>query len=275
MSSIKISACIITYNHETYLRECLDGAINQNVDFDYEIVIGEDRSTDKTLAICKEYAQKYPKLIKLFIRERNLGMTGNWVNTIENCRGQYIALCEGDDYWTDPNKLQQQVDYLDNNPNYVGSFHNVIATNEMDSNSKPKPWRTYNKDTFNLIDTFSKIALFHTCSFVFRNKLFEFPEWFHHVKSADMSLFSIVASQGRLKLLPGNMGVYRKNDGGVTHNEHLKDYHSNRLILWNYVNQHYDYNYKDDIEKVITFHNSELKKLDNSLLGKLRRKFNI
>lgn len=135
MSEIKVSACIITYNHEFFIRECLEGAINQKVNFEYEIVIGEDFSSDKTKQICIEYAEKYPNLIKFLSREKNLGMSTNWVNTIQNCEGKYIAICEGDDYWSDLSKLQKQVDILEANPHLVGCFHN----------SEERYWNDYSK----------------------------------------------------------------------------------------------------------------------------------
>ena len=121
---MKVSACIITYNHENYIRECLEGSINQINYYDYEIVISDDKSSDNTLQICLEYASKYPNLIRILPSESNLGMIGNWIKSISNCKGEYIALCEGDDYWTDPYKLQKQVDFLEENPSYVMSFHN-------------------------------------------------------------------------------------------------------------------------------------------------------
>ena len=121
---MKVSACIITYNHENYIRECLEGAINQIIDYDYEIVISDDKSSDNTLQICLDYASKYPNLIRILPSESNLGMIGNWIKSISNCKGEYIALCEGDDYWTDPYKLQKQVDFLEENHDYVMSFHN-------------------------------------------------------------------------------------------------------------------------------------------------------
>ena len=92
MKGVKISACIITYNQENYIKDCLDGAISQELDYDYEIVIGDDCSTDNTLSICKEYAEKYPEKIRLLSRDKNKGMAGNWVDTIQNCNGKYVAV---------------------------------------------------------------------------------------------------------------------------------------------------------------------------------------
>ena len=125
MNNLIVSACIITYNQEDYIRECLEGAVSQLVSFDYEIVIGDDCSTDNTFAICQEFALKYPKIVRLFPRKKNLGMIGNWIKTIEDSKGKYIALCEGDDYWTDPLKLQKQVDFLEANLEYVLCFNKV------------------------------------------------------------------------------------------------------------------------------------------------------
>ena len=118
-NKIKVSACIITYNHEKYLKDCIEGALMQNLSYDYEIIIGEDKSTDNSLAVCKKYRDKYPEKIKLFERIKNLGLVGNWKETLLNCNGDYIAICEGDDVWKDPDKLQKQVDFLEANPEYI------------------------------------------------------------------------------------------------------------------------------------------------------------
>ena len=107
-------------------------------------------------------------------------MTGNWRKTIADCQGKYIALCEGDDFWTDTNKLQKQVDFMEDNPGYSGCFHNVIAKNETVSSIEDKPWRNYDKDVFKLKDTFSRTALFHTCSFVFRNNVIEITSMYFY-----------------------------------------------------------------------------------------------
>jgi len=272
---MKVSVAMITYYHEEYIRAAIDGILMQETDFNFEIVIGEDASNDNTPDIINGYMEKHPGKFRVIFHRENIGMMPNFVQTLNSCKGSYIALCEGDDYWVDKSKLQKQVDFLEANEDFSGCFHNVIAKDERLAQLDPKPWRIYDRDVFNLKDTFSRTALFHTCSFVFRKSALETPKWFMNVKSGDMSLFAIVASKGNLKLLPGNMSVYRKNDGGVTHNEQLKDYHSNRLILWNCIDKHYNYEYKDDIRKVIIFHNDELKKLDTSLIGKLRRKFNV
>ena len=119
-----LSVVFITYNHEPYLREALDSVLSQETDFDFEIVVGEDCSTDRTRDILLEYKEKFGDKIKLLFREKNLGRpTLNVYQTAMACTGDYIAFLEGDDYWTDPHKLQRQVDFLKEHPDYTGVTH--------------------------------------------------------------------------------------------------------------------------------------------------------
>ncbi|SDB68560.1 glycosyltransferase [Butyrivibrio sp. INlla16] len=120
--NLKVSIVVATYNHEKYIRHSLDSILSQNVNFDYEVLIGEDCSTDNTAEIVREYANKYPDIIIPFIRETNLGMTENSLDLIMRTKGEYIALIEGDDYWIDCEKLQKQVDFLDSHPDHEACF---------------------------------------------------------------------------------------------------------------------------------------------------------
>ena len=210
MDKIIVSACIITYNHDLYIRDCLEGAINQKVNFAYEIIVGDDCSSDKTMQICIEYAKKYPDLIKLWPRQKNLGMIGNWIKTIEDCSGRYIALCEGDDFWTDPYKLQKQVDFLEANPEYAICFHRVFEKNELDEiKSSFSPIHS-NISTFE--DLIRNNNYIHTGSSIFRNNLFgEFPEWFVDCEVADYVLHLLNAQYGKIYFMEDTMAVYRIN----------------------------------------------------------------
>lgn len=110
-----VSVWMITYNHEKFIAQAIDSVIMQKTNFDYEIVIGEDCSTDRTREIVLEYKAKHPDKFKLLLQEKNVGMMQNFIVTLKTCNGKYIALLEGDDYWTDPLKLQKQVDFLQAN----------------------------------------------------------------------------------------------------------------------------------------------------------------
>lgn len=113
-----VSACLITYNHERFIEDCINGALKQILDCPYEIVIGEDCSTDQTRILCRRYEKSNKPKIRMLSGPKNLGMMGNWIRSIGACRGKYIAICEGDDYWVDPHKLRKQVDFLENHPDY-------------------------------------------------------------------------------------------------------------------------------------------------------------
>ena len=120
-----VSVWITAYNHEKYIAEALDGVLNQQTNFDYEIVLGEDGSTDRTREIVLAYQKKYPGKFKLFLPEKNMGMLEITKPTFEMCTGKYIAFLDGDDYWTDPLKLQKQVDLLEANPDISFCYHNA------------------------------------------------------------------------------------------------------------------------------------------------------
>ena len=107
-----VSVCMTTYNHERYIAQAIESVLRQQTDFAVEVVVGEDCSTDNTLAICREYEAKYPDRVRVIASEINIGMHANYRRTIEACRGEYVAMCDGDDWFSDPNKLQLQVDKL-------------------------------------------------------------------------------------------------------------------------------------------------------------------
>ena len=127
---ILVSVCTLTYNHEAYLRDTLEGILMQKVDFPMEILVNDDASTDGTRAILREYAEKYPDLIRPFYQDVNLYSQGKDLCLevlYPAARGKYIALCEGDDYWTDPDKLQLQVDFLEAHPEYTACVHDTLV----------------------------------------------------------------------------------------------------------------------------------------------------
>ena len=129
MSEVLVSISCITYNHSAYIRQCLDGMLMQQTTFDFEILIHDDCSTDGTDDIIREYASKYPQIIKPLFEEENQYQQGKPIGTVvwnlPRAKGKYIAICEGDDYWTDPSKLQKQVDFMEANPDYSICFHKV------------------------------------------------------------------------------------------------------------------------------------------------------
>ena len=127
---VTVSVIVLTYNHEKYVRQALDSILMQKTTFAYEILVGDDASTDGTAEILKEYQKKYPNIFRLFLREKNIGATKNSYELLTSAKGRYLATCEGDDYWTDPNKLQLQVDFLEKHPDYIGCAHRFMIVDD-------------------------------------------------------------------------------------------------------------------------------------------------
>ena len=132
VDNIMVSVAMITYMHEKYIRHALDSVLMQKVNFLYEIVIGDDASSDGTVEILKEYAKSFPDKFKLILREKNVGMNNNAYDVYINCTGRYIAELEGDDYWLDENKLQKQVDFLEKNSDFSCVAHSCSMVNEKE-----------------------------------------------------------------------------------------------------------------------------------------------
>lgn len=210
-----VSVLAMTYNHELYIAQALEGILMQKTNFDFDIVVGEDCSTDNTRKIVLEYADKYPGKFKLLLHEHNIGAIANQIAVIKSCTGKYIAICEGDDYWTDPLKLQKQVDFLEANNDYSMCYHRV---NELFMNGRCLPDiinKSNKEQTFTIYDL-ARANFIHTPSVIFRkdhiNKL---PNWFNESPVGDYPLHMLNAKYGKIKYLPELMAVYRNLGQGT------------------------------------------------------------
>ncbi len=210
----KVSILISTYNHESFISDTIEGILSQKTDFPYRVIIGEDCSTDRTGEICLRYQSRHPNRITVLDRTANLGMNGNFIDAWKHCTGKYIAVCEGDDYWTDPSKLQKQIEFLDANPDFAISFHRVAVENDQGQCTGHSP-----DGDFNPITSFEDLALRNyipTLSCVFRNGLFgEIPEWFVGLAVGDYPLHLLNAAHGRIGFISETMGVYRQHGTGA------------------------------------------------------------
>jgi len=249
--SKKVSVCMISYNHENFIKQAIEEVINQETNFYIELIIGDDFSTDNTAQICKEYQEKYPQIIKLLPSTQNLGMMPNFVRTLQACKGEYIAFCEGDDYWTDTKKLQKQVDILESNSQYSGSFHHTQAISQED-NSEGKLYGIDCPNILNAEDTISAQSMFHTSSFVLRNtNISQYLEWLSKCSIGDLPLFSCVAKYGDLVKIPETMSVYRVHQNSITNSTNYVDNRwRDRLALLSQINQLHDYKYDYKVKKI-------------------------
>ncbi|ARV06776.1 hypothetical protein BTO04_08795 [Polaribacter sp. SA4-10] len=213
-----LSVCLITYNHVNYIQQAIEGVLMQEVDFAWELVIADDFSTDGTREVLLEYQDKYPDFIKLILQERNVGVTINGIDLLTYPEAKYIAYFDGDDYWTDPFKLQKQVDFLERNADFVICFHPVKIWNENDQKLEDD-YITRNVSETTDIYELAKGNYIHTPSVLFRNGLIkEYPDEFYKSPVGDYFLHMLNAQFGKIKKLPDVMAVYRVHVNSVWSN---------------------------------------------------------
>jgi glycosyltransferase involved in cell wall biosynthesis len=208
-NKLLVSVDMITYKHEAFIKQAIEGVLMQETNFEYDLIIADDCSPDNTEAIVRNIIATHPKghTIKYFRQEKNIGMQANGMFAGQQCKGKYIAVCEGDDYWTDPNKLQKQVDFLENNLEY-----NLVGHHATDSNSKLIG--KHEKDSFSFEDIYYRTLIIPTASLVFRNNIV-FEDWITKVYGGDKAIIFLNAKKGKLKILPFIGSFYRLHSGGI------------------------------------------------------------
>jgi len=222
-----VSVLILTYNQERYISQAISCALAQNTVFPFEIVVGEDCSTDRTRDIVQEFQQKYPEIVRVVTSDTNVGMMKNFLRTVAACHGKYIAFCDGDDYWHNPEKLQIQVDFLENHHDYgmvhgayyaffeeTESFHRWIHSKKMTENEDTVhvkllcgqyPWKTST--------ICARGSLVHQ---VVREDQEGFDERF---LLADVQLIVGMAARARVKYLDIELSTYRVLPDSACHSE--------------------------------------------------------
>lgn len=211
MAKPKVSIITITYNHEKYIREALDSFVMQEVDFEFEVLVADDASTDKTQAIISEYAKRYPELIKPLLRKNNMGAWTNFLDVFKQAKGQYVALCEGDDFWTDPNKLQKQVDFLDAHPNHALCFHPVrvfFENNEEEQSTFPMQKSGFTTEKL-LQENYIQ-----TNSVMYRRRE-DYSNLAIDIMPGDWYLHLYHAQFGKIGFINSTMSAYRRHSSGI------------------------------------------------------------
>lgn len=210
---------VAVFNHAPFLRQTLESVINQKTNFPVRLIIGDDCSTDGSQQILQEYESEYPDRIYLILQPKNLGLQAeerNGIILLRKSTSKYIALLDGDDYWTDPYKLQKQVDFLEGNPEFNACFHNVKIHSEDGGNSIGLVYAKDRKNEIALIDLANGDYM-HTCSLLFRN----LPEVMNPILNKlvvgddDSIGYCLLVTGKKAKYLNEVMAAYRKHLGGV------------------------------------------------------------
>jgi len=257
---VKVSVMVLTYKHEKFIRKTLDSILSQKVNFKFEVLVGDDASPDNTQAIIKEYYQKYPDIIVPMLHEKNLGGFGkqNTLVALEAAKGQYIAPMDGDDYWTDDNKLQKMVDFLDTQPDYVACFHNAEIIFDDDSHPNQFVNPPDQKEIVTVEDFIGEdeVWFIATSAILFRHGVIKhYPQWFHDSKSGDIPRYILLGKGGgKFKYMNEVMSVYRKNrNSGMSFTDGYADaeFLKNRIGMYRGIDQELNYQFHQTLNKNI------------------------
>ena len=273
--NMMVSICCITYNHEKYIAQAIDSFLMQKTNFPFEVLIHDDASTDGTADIIREYEAKYPNTIKPIYQTENQYSKGIKISTTYNfprAKGKYIAMCEGDDYWTDPNKLQKQVDVLEKNENCIACHHwheYLFEYADGSSEIKPAPKKGdgyYPQKISPVKEIFDNNLRIKTRTVIYRNifKSYHLPHWFNKVAFGDVPLSMLMGQHGDFYFIDEVMAVYRQTDSGVSSAgrdslspQAWKEDHFKKWIkIWDYGNKEHSYRYKKEADKTTQYFNS-------------------
>jgi glycosyltransferase len=254
LSSMKplVSVIMITYGHEKYIEEAIRGVFLQKTNFPFELIISNDKSPDSTDEIVKNIIKYAPENIsvKYIQHPENIGMLPNFISTLKIATGKYIAVCEGDDYWTDENKLQKQIDFLEKNEDFTLTFHNVFIRNGETLRADLDYEKRLSSKNVYTINDLSKGNFIHTLSVVFRNMKIEFPEWYYTSFLGDYPIWLWLSKKGKIKYFPEKMGVYRENVGVWSGKSQEEREFKSMLVLRNLIP---DFEMLPDVKKNLTY----------------------
>jgi len=214
MTQYTVSIFMLTYNQESFIAQTIESIVNQKTNFDYQLVIGEDCSTDTTREICEKYVELYSSKIKLLPSlKNNIGLIANYMRTIKECDGKYIAICDGDDYWIDEYKLQKQVDFLENNPDF-----SIVGTNlyklypDGRLVESQKDGLKFNYEFSDLI--FNNVVPSVTALFKNVPKEEPLPNWILNFPYGDWPTYLwVIKNNGKIHILKDFTAVYRMEIG--------------------------------------------------------------
>jgi glycosyltransferase involved in cell wall biosynthesis len=223
-----VSVPIITFDQQQYIAAALDSALSQQTSFPYEIIVGEDCSRDGTRGIVLDYARRFPDRIRPLLHDRNLGAHRNFMATLRACRGKYVALLEGDDYWIRADKLQKQVEALEAHPEAAICAARARVVYE-DASRDPWEYPLTERTNFGLEDLLRENFI-PNCTAVYRiGLLLEIPEWYPQLLFGDWALHTLVAQYGNILLLPETMAVYRVHSRGLWGTQSAADVRRHRI----------------------------------------------
>jgi len=260
MNEIKVSVLCLAYNHEKFIRKCLDGFVMQKTDFKFEVLVHDDASTDGTKAIIEEYEKNYPEIIKPIYQTENQYSKGIDIGEdilLSKLKGKYIAFCESDDYWCDENKLQIQYDFMEEHSECSACFHNTIIHNLK--TGEDKKINQFKEIHYLIPDDVINNYLVHTTSYFLRKEFFYKEDWQRKYWFGDLVYLTNLMKEGKLAVLPQVMSVYNYNNTGS-----ITTKINNEFDITNRLNER-----RKDIEYYINYNIKTKYKYNDIIINKI------
>lgn len=258
---------MITYNHEDYIDQAIASVINQNTHFSFRLIIGDDGSKDGTFEKCLQWKEKFPDKIDVLSSTKNQGVFNNAGRVFEACiasGAKYIALLEGDDYWSHSDKLERQVTILESDSTIAASYHN---TQFLYSDGHFKSIRKALPELLEMKNVVAKYAPFHTSSFVFRTEHFCRPAWFKNIDSVDLAMYVWHAQFGRFVGINEVMSVYRIHSTSLTAStDHHENFDYRRVLLHRMMRGRIPHRLENEYQNLIDFHSQKMEVKSKLLL---------
>lgn len=237
-NELMLSIVIITFNQQNYISQALDSILSQETNYAYEIIVGDDASTDSTPNILRKYSIIYGDRIKLYLREKNMGGKGanNLYDLLLKCRGKYVIILEGDDFWIDNKKIQKQIDFLENNPSFIGVAHKCVVVNE-NSELNGEKYPECHDQVYTFRHLGSNIMPGQLTTLVYRNIYLtdnnNYTILNESLMPADRLIYFVLLSYGKIYCMDDKMSAYRHiTEGGSSYSAYVKwDYNSAKK--WN------------------------------------------
>lgn len=279
---VLVSVIVVTYNHELYIREALQSIVDQKVNFKYEVIVANDASTDGTLKIIHEFEKNYPEIFVVQNNEKNLGILNNVIKLTSLVSGKYFAILDGDDYWSYEYKLQNQIDFLEKNPEYNGAFHDsrIIVEDEtadkkLFSNKKLYSQSYLYKEEIHASDIVNRLIL-PSSSAVFRTQkeVLENLSFLNDDFSVEWKVSCLLIRFSKFYYFNEPWSVYRNHSGGISKSRNQEFHFSHIHFLRKLIKDAYFENYKFDLYKSISNEYSIiLNDKNNKSIRKIFRKY--
>lgn len=254
-----------TYNMEDYIADAIDSWLAQKTSFAFDILISDDGSTDRTCDIIREYMQKHSN-IKL-ISSDHIGKMPNFIRSLQESKGKYISLCDGDDYWIDPLKLQKQFDFMEEHPEFSECFTNSFVLNTLNGEriiAKTQIWDVASTEGLlkHRDDDNIQMSPGHTSTFFFRNQFIKkYPKWMYGDVMTDFPLYMLMSKYGQAKFINEVTSVYRHRPDGVSSaNYSFIKASKRRIFVYKHINRDFNYRFYSIINPIIADYYFEMGK---------------